>query len=147
MSRTILYLIVIIVVLCSCGKEESDYRKKFTGDYTFTVIQEYWTYGQPDIFDTLTYEGNIRFFSDEDLSKDLYTNDISINVDRTITIEFMSNGLIITEIEENGEFVTKSGHHYYHFGEFINDNELEFSVLGLGGLGAGYNYEIHGMRK
>jgi len=147
MSRTLLYLIVFTVVLCSCSKEEPDYRKKFTGDFIFTVIEEYWCYGQPDRFDTLTFAGNVRLFSDEDLSKDLYTNDIQIIIDRTITIEFMSNVLIITEIEENGEFVTKSGHHYYHIGRFINDNELEFSVLGLGGLGEGYNYEIYGLRK
>jgi hypothetical protein len=58
-----------------------------------------------------------------------------------------NEGIIISESTEDGGLVTKSGHHYYHYGEFIGNDSISFAVVNLGSLGGGWDYKIVGKKN
>jgi hypothetical protein len=74
-------------------------------------------------------------------------DDSNENPIEKITIEFMQNSKITTLLKTNGEFTDKYGHHYSHSGKYTHIDTIEFAVRGLGGLGAGLNYNVIGIRK
>lgn len=147
------FIIMLIATAFAC-KKEKDYRDNFTGNFTFTVMEEFWMVGQPTIYDTFMYDGTIRHYAAGDEEIDLCGDDTALIPSRSITIHFMdkilyntNEGFIISEVTEDGGFVTKGGHHYYHYGEFIGTDSISFAVEGLGSLGGGWDYRILGKKK
>jgi hypothetical protein len=125
-----------------------DYRMEYTGEFVFTTISEFWSMGNPTIYDTITYDGNINIYAEGDSLKDLSSfDDPTENSKHKVTIEFLNNTYITPEITETGVFINKSGYHYNHSGNFSTKDSIKFYVGGLGGLGAGTNYSVSGNRK
>jgi len=77
----------------------------------------------------------------------LRTDDIDENPNQKITIEFKENKIITSRLSPEGELIQKSGSHYNHEGHFLNFDNIEFTITGLGGLGYGTNYYVKGVRK
>ncbi len=148
MLRKIVIFFILMLSLVSCKKDEQDYRAKYTGNFNFTVVEEFWMLGQPTQIDTSIFQGSIRIFQMGDENNDLdHVYDSLKNIGNRITITFGNNLIITPQITGNGKFIEKGGYHYYHTGEFTNNRELQFVVGGLGGLGAGTNYSITGNKK
>jgi len=146
-------IMLLILASLSCKKND-DYRDQFTGNYTFTVMEESWMAGQPTVYDTFNYDGTIRRYATGDEEIDLCGEDTMLIPSRSITIHFMdkilyntNEGIIISEVNEDGGLVTKGGHHYYHYGEFIGEDSISFAVEGLGSLGGGWDYKIEGKKN
>lgn len=130
------------------GVEINDFRIKYLGDFYFKVITESWMYGESPIYDTSFYSGVIRKYEYSDSENDLYIDDDGEeNSNEKITIEFKSNTKITSILNEDGSLIPKSGHHYYHYGEFTCIDTINLSIDGLGGLGGGWNYEVVGIRE
>jgi len=147
LTNKIGYILLIFIALIACEKDKDDFRDKYTGNFEFTVAIEQWVYGQPTVYDTITYQGKVWKYKDEDGAGTLYTsNDTVTNPAKSITIEFMKDGIIVAELTEEGKFIEKSGYHYHHKGSYLSPDKMEFVVEGLGGLGQGVNYEIIGKR-
>mgnify|MGYP007116713988 FL=1 len=153
MRWLILVFGLLVYASFSC-KKEKDYRDEFTGNFTFTVMEEFWMVGQPTVYDTFTYDGTIRRYAAGDEEIDLCGEDTALIPSRSITIHYMdkiiyntNDGLIISEVTEDGLLVTKGGHHYYHYGEFIGEDSISFAVENLGSLGGGWDYKVLGKKK
>jgi len=148
MLKKAIFFIFLMASFMSCKKDEADYRLKYTGDFDFTVIEEFWMLGQLTQYDTIEFEGTIRLFTVGDENIDLYPDyDSLVNIDKRITVSFGENLVITPEITLSGLFIERSGYHYHHAGGFTTENQTNFVVEGLGGLGAGWNYQISGKRK
>jgi hypothetical protein len=150
MFQKTLFYASLMLSLVSCKKDDLDYRTKYTGNFDFTVIEEFWLLGQPTQFDTSTFTGTIRKFSIEDVAIDLDENDFHYNTiddEKRITITFSENKMITPEIADDGTFMLIQAHHYFHEGGFIDNDKIEFSITNLGGLGGGWNYYVSGKRK
>jgi len=148
------FKLVVIISICifgSCANEvgeEVDYRNSYLGDFNFTVIEEYWLMGEPTVYDTLNYLGIIKEYAAPDSENDFFVEDDSAEDPmRKISIEFLENKHITSEIIIGGELISKSGYHYHHEGTFIGNDTIKFVLSGLGGLGGGINYEIKGIRN
>jgi hypothetical protein len=125
-----------------------DYRLQFLGNFYFTIITRSWRLGIPDTYSTAFYDGLIRRYISIDSTDDLYTNDDSNEpAHEKITIEFRPKTKITTLLKPDGEFVEKYGYHYGHSGRFNHSDTVNFAVGGLGGLGGGTSYSVHGTRK
>jgi hypothetical protein len=153
LPKNLVLLTLLVLAALSCKKDE-DYRDDFTGNFTFTVMEEFWMVGQPTVYDTFNYDGTIRRYAAGDEEIDLCGDDTALIPSRSITIHFMdkilyntNEGIIISEVTEDGLLVTKGGHHYYHYGEFIGEDSVSFAVENLGSLGGGWNYRIEGKKK
>lgn len=126
----------------------SDYRQKYYGNFYFTTITEWWMLGQPTTYDTTYYHGLIREFEAADSENDLYLNDDSgDNPNEKITVLFKQNITITSLLTYDGQLVEKYGYHYGHHGGFTHIDTIDFYVGGLGGLGAGNNYYVAGVRE
>jgi hypothetical protein len=147
MLRNVYILGFCFIIMISCDKESSDYRNKYTGNFTFTVVSEFWQLNQITQYDTLIFDGSVRLYADGDDLKDLSQMDFTATDSKRVTIEFLQGQIITPEIEESGEFVEAGAYHYHHSGRFVNNDEVEFNVGGLGGLGGGINYYIKGRRR
>jgi hypothetical protein len=128
--------------------EINDYRIKYFGNFYFTIMTEHWMLGRPNTYDTSIYNGLIRKYLSTDSENDQYSSDDSKEnpIDK-ITIEFKQNTKITTLLRSNGELIGKNGNHYCHNGKYNNIDTIEFAVGCLGGLGAGWNYKVKGIRK
>jgi len=125
-----------------------DYRTKFCGDFYFKVIKESWMIDQPTIYDTSYYGGVLRFYDIVDSDNDVFSGDDSDeNPNRKVAIQFKSNLLLTSLIDEHGILIPKTGYHYGHHGNFVQLDTIVFFVGGFGGLGGGYNFEVHGIRE
>ncbi len=150
MFQKTLFYASLMLSLVSCKKDDLDYRTKYTGNFDFTVVEEFWLLGQPTQFDTSTFTGTIRKFSIEDEAIDLDENDFHYNTiddEKRITITFSENKMITPEITDEGVFMLIQTHHYFHEGCFIDADSIAFTISNLGGLGGGYNYYVSGKRK
>ncbi len=148
MLQKTLFYASLILLLGSCKKEEQDFRTNYTGNFDFVTIEEFWMLGQPTQYDTTTFQGSISRFQPGDENTDLFSGyDSLLNIENRIKITFGSGLTITPEITEKGIFIETSGYHYYHAGGFKDVNEIEFVIGGLGGLGAGWNYQISGKRN
>lgn len=150
MLQKTLFYASLILLLGSCKKEEQDFRTKYTGDFDFTVIEEFWLLGQDTLSDTSIFAGTIRKFSIEDDTLDLDGNEFHYNTldpDKRITITFSDKKIITPEITDEGVFMLIQSHHYFHKGSFDDTDNIDFSITGLGGLGGGWNYYVSGKRK
>lgn len=151
--KNIAVIVLWLLAAWSCKKDD-DFRDKYTGSFTFTVMEEFWIAGQPTVYDTFTYNGTIFRYATGDEEIDLCGDDTALIPSRSITIHFMdkilyntNEGIIISELTEDGGLVTKGGHHYYHYGEFIGEDSISFAVEGLGSLGGGWDYKIVGKKN
>lgn len=152
--RKILTLTLLLLMATVLGCEnfslfKGDYRKKYYGDYSFTMIIENWRMDTATWYDTVLTEGEVRKYETADSENDIFSqNDSEMDSDKRITIELEKGNPFITPvIDENGLFVPLYGYHYLHEGLFTDQDHLSFSVRGLGGLGGGTNYFITGVRK
>lgn len=129
--------------------EVVDFRDAYLGNFSFTIITDSWQMWQPTTYDTSYFNGTIRCYDLTDSANDIYysNDDTAENPDQKITIEFLPNQRITSLIDTNGVLVNKSGYHYHHGGQFLTDDSIAFYVSGLGGLGAGYNYSVKGLRQ
>ena len=145
--KRILYILLLLGLLTACRKDPVvstiDYRIKYTGNFKFTVIGEYWQGGATTWYDTVVYNGTISRYAGDTST---YYNPATAK-DQMITINFLQNTIITPEINTNGELVEFTFAHYHHAGRFLDTNHIELVVDRLGGLGAGYNYYIRGQRQ
>jgi hypothetical protein len=150
MFQKTLFYASLMLSLVSCKKDDQDYRTKYTGNFKFTVVEEFWILGQETMFDTSTFTGTIRKFSVEDDTIDLDENEFHSNTldpEKRITITFAEDKIITPEITEDGVFMLIQAHHYFHEGGFSDADKVEFTVNHLGGLGGGLNYYVSAKRK
>ena len=126
-----------------------DYRLKYYGNYYFKVKTEEWMMGSPRKYHTNYYNGVIREYKLVDSEHDLYSlDDTKENPDVKITIEFLKDTHITSKLcVKNGKLCAKIGYHYTHYGGFIGTDTIKFNIDGLGGMGAGWNYKVQGVRK
>jgi len=150
MFRKIVIFFILMLSLISCKKDNQDYRTKFTGNFDFTVVEEFWLLGQPTQYDTSMFTGTIRIFSIEDEATDMDENNFHYNTiddEKRITITISENKMITPEIADDGIFMLIQAHHYFHEGGFVDNDKIEFSITNLGGLGGGWNYYVSAKRK
>lgn len=146
-------LIVVISLFMGCTKKKIeqpvviDYRETYIGNYNFQIIQFNWMMGQPPKYDTTYYQGNIRTFQHSDIDIDMssFENDSEVDAKR-ITIHFNNSLYITPEINTTGVFTEKNGYHYGQSGKFTSKDSVDFYIGGLGGLGGGTSYTVHGHR-
>jgi hypothetical protein len=138
----------------SCEKEQADYRDLFTGDFLFTTVIMNWhldndTSGLIKIvqYDTSEFRGFIRKYEAGDDAIDLYPDPDSLHPDSAIFIQFLEQAAITTMLKPDGTLSPRGGYHYFCSGNFPHTNSVSFSVNGLGGLGAGWDYVVNGSRK
>ncbi len=154
--------VLLLFLFNRCKKEENaketepaveaDYRDKYCGSFLFTIINQSWMLGQPTVYDTSQYLGNI---SKLDLAQ--FEESISVtNPEERLLIIYGSTNLtnkmdpfrrIIPRILANDSLVPESGYHYHHSGHFATLDSISFKVTGLGGLGGGNNLFISGIRQ
>ena len=85
MLQKTLFYASLILLLGSCKKEEQDFRTKYTGDFDFVTIEEFWMLGQPTQYDTLTFEGSISEFQPGDENTDLFSGyDSLLNIENEL---------------------------------------------------------------
>jgi len=140
--------LALILFSVSCKKEISEkYRAKYTGEFIFTVVGRHWgeTVGGV-MYDTVVYNGTIVLYDKENTSNDRTPDYYNAKDSKRITINFLEYSCITPEIDKDGNLIEFSGAHYHHKGGFVNINEIEFSITGLGGLGGGVDYYINGKR-
>jgi hypothetical protein len=150
MLKKAVFFFILMISFFSCKKDDTDYRLKYTGEFDFTIIEEFWRIGQDTLYDSSTFYGTIRRFSvgDEDINLD--GNEFHYNTldpDKRITITFLESKIITPEITNEGIFMLIQTHHYFHEGGFNDADKIEFAVTHLGGLGGGWNYYVSGTRK
>jgi hypothetical protein len=138
----------------SCEKEAVDFREPYTGDFHFTTVIMSWqlntdTSGPPTIvhYDTTEFNGFVRNYEPEDDAIDLYPDPDPLHPDSALFIQFLEHSAITTLLQPGGIFIPRGGYHYSCSGSFLHGDSLEFSVNGLGGLGAGWNYYVKGSRN
>jgi hypothetical protein len=143
-----------LIFSVSCEKELSDYREKYTGDFLFTNVIMSWhldtdSSGLIQIvhYDTSEFQGFIRKFEAGDDATDLYPDPDSLYPDSTVFIQFLEQAAITTLLKPDGTMMPRGGYHYSCSGSFFGTDSVNFSVEGLGGLGAGWNYYVKGSRK
>jgi hypothetical protein len=145
-----LFYASLMLSLVSCKKDDLDYRTKYTGNFKFTIVEEFWLLGQPTQYETSTFTGTIRLYSIEDEENDIDENEFHYNIiddEKRITITFTKNKIITPEITDDGTFMLIQAHHYFHECGIVDANSIEFSVTNLGGLGGSWNYYVSGKRK
>lgn len=119
----------LIFFISGCTKTIFDKRRKYIGDYEFTInITCTPNLGNCDT--TYIYDGTIDYSGDKD----------------KLIIEFESDFSI--EPLLNDDQLIQHINHYQNdnIGEFLNKNEVEF-VVRTGGLGAGYFRNVYGKKK
>lgn len=128
--KKILSLIVIGLLSLSCKKALLDYRKKFVGEWHFSVIRKSREITQDNTLitdsDTIEYRGTVDYGSER--------NTINVNYDKGISEEY--------EINKEGEMEVAE---YRSYGN-IDDNVLLISHLS-GGMMTGSELVIKGTKK
>ncbi len=143
------------LLLCtSCEKEVTGYRDGFTGDFLFTTVVMRWHLNTDSTgliqvidYDTIEFRGFIRKYEPGDDAMDLYPDLDTLHRDSAVFIQFLEQSAITTLLKPDGTLVPRGGYHYGCSGAFQGRDFLEFSVIGLGGLGGGWNYYVTGSRK
>lgn len=124
---------LLFLVVSGCHKKAFDHRNKYTGDYKFYSVVEYWQINQNYVtYDTIYHTGHISYSYGDD--KDV------------MHIYFTEGAPLDVLVKENG-FVyfscgatvgTLSGdNHHRHLSLSFSSNEC-----GNNGMGAGANYTI-----
>lgn len=149
MIKSLLIFGLLFGLLYSCKKDNTvDYKTKYIGNFTFTVVRDFWSIDSRNNWsDTLNYDGTIKLYSDGDNLNDLSSFDSIKNASQRFTIVFLKDIMITPEILYNGTIREIGGYHYHHVGGFVNNDEIQFVVDRLGGLGGGTNYSVIGKRK
>ena len=57
------------------------------------------------------------------------------------------NDRITSLIFADGVLATKDDNNYHHEGFFIDSTEIHFEITGLGGISAGANYSVVGIKQ
>ena len=112
------------------GCEKKDYRRKYTGNWTFNVnIREFNvdSFGYV-VFDTICFDGTISFGDEPD----------------EILIQYTERNNIQLKIDENG--VLSGFPTHYCGGKFENDNKVHL-YLRWGGLGGGIEHKVNGEKQ
>lgn len=147
-----LFICLSLFTLISCRKDNisesdpldtNDFRTNYVGDYEYEMITRYWNINFGESWDTTNTSGAIDVFQNGDLEDNLYVASETVDTMKTITIHFGGNH--ITSEVQNDVLVAKSGYHYCHQGYFAQDS-IYFRVECLGGLGAGYDYFLRGVK-
>ena len=136
-----------------------DYRKKFIGYFTFSVVRSQTYRACPscvDTRDTSTFDGQISIYVSGDYYRGLSAgtgsrgSNSDINANQRLTIIFGPEGtfrLVTPEITESGIFVLEVGYHYSCSGSFMDTNRITFGVNNLGSIGYQVDYYVSGTRK
>jgi hypothetical protein len=152
MGIRIWVFLVFLLLIPGC-KKEIDFRDKYTGSFSFTVESYEWHTGVPvNIVNrpTVIYNGTIILYRKDDYLKDLksYTSDEEYNdTDQRLTICFSESCIITPVLLKDGAFVSEQIPHYNFAGQFLNYDEVEFTVKDIGSVGLTFNYHVTGMRK
>jgi hypothetical protein len=152
MKQNVWLSLLIIVIVLGCTKR-NDYREKYTGHYNFTVESYEWHTGAPiniQNLPTITYAGTISIYKEGDYLKDLnqsFSSDEYLDTNKRLTIEFLANDFITPAISEDGTLGEEWVPHYHCSGQFTNDDDIEFIVEDIGGVGLTLNYHVTGTRK
>ncbi len=147
---SILISLIILISLTNCEKETkgmADYRDAFIGNYQYTIYRHQWEMYKPSIYDTLYNSGQITKFVTADSYDDLYVmdDDTLQDISTKITIKFGKSLSITSIVNFSGVLTNKNGYHYGHSGTFKTNGEVEFSVMGLGGMGGGTDFVVIGV--
>jgi len=120
----------LIFFVAGCTKTIFDKRRKYLGDYEFTInITCTPNLGNCDT--SYTYDGNIDYSSDKE----------------KVVIQFESNSSIEPLIDDDNNLIQSIDHYQSsNLGKFLNENEVEF-VIRSGGLGGGYYRNVYGKKK
>jgi hypothetical protein len=155
-TTTVNLLSIFFFIIFSGCEEDSkqvepeDFRSKYLGTFIFDVIVETHHADFQTEYDTVVYEGEIRFYH----KSDSYENFSSWHPEPTdepeddrITIQFLNFASITPSIDSVGKLTMRLGDSYSHQGSFSGTDYVDFSVRGIGGRGQWKNYFITGTRK
>ncbi|MCL2722754.1 MAG: hypothetical protein FWD47_15600 [Treponema sp.] len=123
-------LIVLAVLLTTC-KKETDYRDKWVGDWDFVVEREWWIMYTDEGKDTTYYSGKISYGNS---SGDLY-------------IKHSETDTLLIDVDESGKlYFSDGGGHDYADGQFEGNNKM-ILFYHDGGLGGWMAFNISGIKK
>ena len=129
LSKIIVFFAVCLVVFSACTDPEDqnlDYRSKYIGIYDFTVYHQLYQLYNNGIttYDTMYYRGVVNFYNSSDDNNDFFPSITPIEkVDSALTIYFLFNTYITTEIDKNGVFKMRTNPTASHQTGNYNDNE------------------------
>lgn len=126
--KIIVFFAVCLVVFSACTDPEEqnlNYRSKYIGIYDFTVYRQlYQLYNNgTTTYDTMYYRGVVNFYNSSDDYNDFFPSITPIErADSALTIYFLTDTHITTEIDGNGVFKMKTDPTASHQTGNYNDN-------------------------
>lgn len=139
--------LIIFLFFSNACKKECDFHQQFQGNFRFTVLTEHWG-GLGNYTDTTYFDGAVHLYEsgDEYLDENVENQSPDAVNQGKLMIHFLNQRYLLSAVSKDGILITESGYHYHHEGKFINANQVQFQITGLGGLGAGWNYNVTGER-
>lgn len=126
--------------------QSSDFREKYFGEFSFTVITSVGGLPQAERRDTAYHSGPVRAALPSERQK--YVS--PWNQERTeyekITLEFIENYFFTTVMENDGNFVQENNGANFQNGNFLNSDSVFFEYLS-GGMEVQTHVEVIGIRE
>lgn len=126
------FFLSLTLLLSACTDPETpDYREKYMGCYNFTIYRQ--TYRMIDnetTFDTLYHSGVFNLYQPQDEVNNFFpSTTTSLNVDSAMTLYFLPETHITTQIDGSGNFITKRNPTASHqIGSIDNNGNINFVV-------------------
>lgn len=126
-----------------------DYRDRYSGNFTFRVIDEEWRlYEAPIPPDTIFYNGIIRKFVENDIDVKGYIGETRRDSLREkITIFCLPNQQISSAINNQGQLSKKFFGNYLLRGNFSGNDTIRFQLSYSSGKGYGSSLHVEGIRN
>ena len=129
---TTLIVVLCVVSIAGCNKPVFDYRKKYLGDYNFSIHYSFWDIGGGSYDTSYTINGIISKGSD--------LQSIQITYSSQESYEFI--------LFEDGSIQVKNCDYNYNSctGEFESVNKISYTIT-MGGLGGQWTEAVTGTKK
>ena len=131
LSKIIVFFAACLILFSACTNEE-DYKLKYVGIYDFTIYRQ--TYRMFDnnsiTYDTMYHTGVINLYKLEDETNNFFqSNADACNINSALTIHFLPDTHITTEVATNGVFNSKINSYVgSQTGKFNEDGTIKFVV-------------------
>lgn len=135
LSKITVFFTACLIIFSACTDPEDqnlDYRSKYIGIYDFIVYHQMYQLYNNGIttYDTMYYRGVVNFYNSSDDNNDFFPSVTPIEkVDSSLTIYFLPDIHITTEIDGNGVFKMKTNPTASHqTGNYNNNGTIKITV-------------------